>query len=44
MRVGDTTNEIPVASFLLPCLPVAGRVYTADALHTQVALLDLIWR
>ncbi len=44
MRVGDKTNEIPVASFLLPCLPVAGRVYTADALHPQVALLELIWR
>ena len=44
MRVGDKTNEIPVAYFLLPCLPVAGRVYTADALHTQVALLELIWR
>jgi hypothetical protein len=43
MRVGDKTHEIPVAYFLLPCLPVAGRVYTADALHTQVALLELIW-
>jgi hypothetical protein len=35
--------RIPVAYFLVPCLPVAGRVYTADALHTHVALLELIW-
>jgi len=33
--VSDKTNEIPVAQALLPCLPVAGRVFTADALHTQ---------
>lgn len=33
--VSDKTNEIPVAQALLPCLPVAGRVCTADALHTQ---------
>src|SRR5689334_22683590 len=43
MRVGEKTNEIPVAYFLLPCLPVAGRVYTADALHPHVPLLELIW-
>lgn len=43
MRVGDKTNEIPVAYFLLPCLPVTGRVYTADALHTHLPLLELIW-
>jgi hypothetical protein len=29
VRVDEKTNEIPVAQFLLPCLPVAGRVYTA---------------
>lgn len=43
-RVDDHTNEIPIARALLPALPVAGRVVTADALHTQVetaqALLD----
>jgi predicted transposase YbfD/YdcC len=33
--VSDKTNEIPVAQALLPCLPLAGRVCTADALHTQ---------
>jgi hypothetical protein len=33
--VSEKTNEIPVAQALLPCLPVAGRVFTADALHTQ---------
>jgi predicted transposase YbfD/YdcC len=42
VRVDEKTNEIPVAQFLLPCLPVAGRVYTADALHTQTAFLALI--
>jgi predicted transposase YbfD/YdcC len=34
--VGEKTNEIPVAFALLPFLPVAGRVYTADALHTHL--------
>lgn len=33
--VSEKTNEIPVAQKLLPCLPVKGRVFTADALHTQ---------
>lgn len=33
--VSEKTNEIPVAQVLLPCLPVEGRVLTADALHTQ---------
>jgi predicted transposase YbfD/YdcC len=40
VRVDEKTNEIPVAQQLLPCLPVAGRVYTADAMHTQV---DFVW-
>jgi predicted transposase YbfD/YdcC len=44
VRVEETTNEIPVARALLPALPLAGRVLTADALHTQVetaqAILD----
>lgn len=35
VAVSDKTNEIPVAQALLPCLPLAGRVCTADALHTQ---------
>lgn len=35
VRVSEKTNEIPIAQALLPCLPVAGRVLTADALHTQ---------
>lgn len=34
--VGEKTNEIPVAFALLPFLPVAGRVSTADALHTHL--------
>jgi predicted transposase YbfD/YdcC len=33
--VSEKTNEIPIAQALLPCLPVEGRVFTADALHTQ---------
>jgi predicted transposase YbfD/YdcC len=33
--VSEKTNEIPMAQALLPCLPVEGRVFTADALHTQ---------
>lgn len=33
--VSEKTNEIPVAQALLPCLPLQGRVCTADALHTQ---------
>ncbi|GAC1469772.1 MAG: ISAs1 family transposase [Ktedonobacteraceae bacterium] len=33
--VSEKTNEIPVAQALLPCLPVKGRIFTADALHTQ---------
>ncbi len=33
--VSEKTNEIPVAQALLPCLPVDGRIFTADALHTQ---------
>jgi hypothetical protein len=39
VAVDKKTNEIPVAQALLPCLPVEGRVFTADALHTQKDLL-----
>jgi predicted transposase YbfD/YdcC len=35
VAVSEKTNEIPVAQALLPCLPLAERVCTADALHTQ---------
>ena len=35
VAVSEKTNEIPVAQALLPCLPLSGRVCTADALHTQ---------
>ena len=35
VEVSEKTNEIPIAQALLPCLPLAGRVCTADALHTQ---------
>src|SRR5579885_2552387 len=44
VRVHEKTNEIPVARAILPALPLAGRVVTADALHTNAqtaqALLD----
>ncbi len=42
IRVSDKTNEIPVAQALLPHLPLRGRVVTADALHTQSALAQVI--
>jgi predicted transposase YbfD/YdcC len=42
VRVSEKTNEIPIAQQLLPCLPVAGRVYTADAMHTQVNFMTLV--
>jgi hypothetical protein len=35
VAVSQKTNEIPVAQALLPCLPLEGRICTADALHTQ---------
>src|SRR5947209_4850884 len=40
--VSEKTNEIPVAQALLPCLPVAGRVFTADALHTQKDFMQCV--
>jgi predicted transposase YbfD/YdcC len=42
VRVDEKTNEIPIAQQVLPCLPVAGRVYTADALHTQLDFVALV--
>jgi predicted transposase YbfD/YdcC len=42
VRVEDKTNEIPVAQGLLPHLALRGRVITADALHTQTALAQVI--
>jgi predicted transposase YbfD/YdcC len=42
VRVADKTNEIPVAQALLPALPLAGRVVSADALHTQVAFAQAV--
>ncbi len=40
--IDEKTNEIPVAKALLARLPLAGRVCTADALHTHAALMDLL--
>ena len=42
VAVDEKTNEIPVAQALLPRLPLAGRVCTADALHTQVEFMRLL--
>jgi predicted transposase YbfD/YdcC len=42
IRVGEKTNEIPVAKLTLPSLPIAGRVVTADALHTHADFMQLI--
>jgi hypothetical protein len=42
MRVGEKTNEILIALAFLPALPVAGRVFTADALHTPVPFFQAI--
>jgi predicted transposase YbfD/YdcC len=40
--VSEKSNEIPVAQALLPCLPLAGRVCTADAMHTQTDFLERV--
>jgi hypothetical protein len=42
VAVSEKTNEIPVAQALLPCLPLAGRVCTADALHTQKEFMQCV--
>lgn len=42
VQVADKTNEIPVAREVLPLLPLADRVCTADALHTHRDLCQLI--
>jgi predicted transposase YbfD/YdcC len=42
VRVSEKTNEIPVAQAILPCLALPGRVYTADALHTQRAFTQAV--
>jgi hypothetical protein len=41
VRVSEKTNEIPVAKAVLPCLPNTPRVYTADALHTHAAFMQV---
>jgi predicted transposase YbfD/YdcC len=41
VRVSEKTNEIPVAKAVLPTLPIAGRVVTADALHTHADFMQL---
>jgi len=42
VRVGEKTNEIPVAQAFLPCLRSHCRVYTADALHTHAAFMQVV--
>jgi predicted transposase YbfD/YdcC len=41
-RVDAKTNEIPVAQAVLPSLLLPGRIYTADALHTQVNWMQVV--
>lgn len=41
-RVEDKTNEIPIAQAVLPSLVEPGRIYTADALHTQVNWMRVV--
>lgn len=41
VRVSEKTNEIPIAKAVLPCLPKHPRVYTADALHTHAAFMEV---
>lgn len=40
--IDEKTNEIPGAFALLARLPLAGRVCTADALHTHAALMEML--
>jgi predicted transposase YbfD/YdcC len=42
VRVSEKTNEIPVAKAVLPMLPIAGRVTTADALHTHAEFMQVL--
>jgi predicted transposase YbfD/YdcC len=42
VAVSAKTNEIPVAQALLARLPLAGRVCTADALHTQKQFMQAV--
>lgn len=42
LRIADKTNEIPVAQAVLPWLLLNGRVVTADALHCQTALAQVV--
>lgn len=42
VRVDEKTNEIPVAKAVLPTLPLANRVCTADALHTHAEFVRVI--
>lgn len=42
VRVSEKTNEIPIAKAVLPCLPNTPRVYTADALHTHAAFMQVV--
>jgi hypothetical protein len=41
VRVSEKTNEIPVAKAILSTLPIAGRVVTADALHTHADFMQI---
>lgn len=40
--VSSKTNEIPVAQAVVPLFALAGRICTADALHTQTAFIAAV--
>lgn len=42
VAVSDKTNEIPVAQAMLPLIVQPGRIYTADALHTQIKWMQVV--
>jgi predicted transposase YbfD/YdcC len=42
IAVSDKTNEIPVAQAMLPLIVEPGRIYTADALHTQTKWMQVV--
>jgi predicted transposase YbfD/YdcC len=44
IQVGEKTNEIPVALTILAALPVEGRVFTSDAMHTHLPFLQAVQR
>lgn len=42
VAVTGKTNEIPVAQAMLPLIVQLGRIYTADALYTQIKWIKVV--